>query len=230
MSAPAAPVTRIPPLRNGDKLDRHEFERRYNAMPGVNKAELIDGVVYMPSPVSFEDHAEHQAFLIAWMIQYRYQTPGVRVGDNATVRLDLGNAPQPDGLLLIDPKHGGQVTFENGYVKAGPELAAEVAASSVSIDANSKLHAYQQNGVSEYLLWRVEDEVIDWFALRSGQYVPLPVGAEGIVRSEVFPGLWLDSRALMTHDFARVLAVLQEGLATAEHAAFVERLRRAATP
>jgi len=149
----------------------------------------------------------------------------VRVGDNATVRLGQDNEPQPDALLLIDPDRGGQVTLVDGYITGGPELAAEVAASSVSIDRNAKLRAYQRNGICEYLLWRVEDQAIDWFALRAGKYQPLPVGPDGILRSEVFPGLWLDAPALLAGDGVRVLGVLQQGLASPEHAAFVARLR-----
>jgi hypothetical protein len=148
----------------------------------------------------------------------------VRAGDNATVRLDLKNEPQPDAVLLIDPDRGGRVTFTDGYITGGPELAAEVAASSVSIDRNAKFRAYQRNGICEYLLWRVEDGAIDWFVLRGGRYEQLPIGADGIIRSEVFPGLWLDPAALLAEDLPRVLAVLQAGLASPEHAAFVARL------
>src|SRR5262249_55518592 len=121
------PELKVPPLRNGDHLSRDEFERRYEAMPGVKKAELIEGVVYMPSPVNFEEHDEQHAHLMTWLGIYRFQTQGVRVGDNPTIRLDLKNEPQPDALLLIDPRHGGQVTITDGYITGGPELAAEVA-------------------------------------------------------------------------------------------------------
>jgi hypothetical protein len=229
MSAPTARPTKVPRLHNGDHLDRDEFERRYNAMPDVKKAELIEGVVYMPSPVRFEEHGEQHAHLMGLLTFYRFHTPGVRVGDNATVRLDLSNEPQPDAVLLIDPARGGRVTFTEGYITGGPEVAAEVAASTVSIARNAKLRAYQRNGILEYLIWRVEDGAIDWFALRGAQYEPLPAGADGVLRSEAFPGLWLDPQALLAQDLPRVLGVLQQGIASPEHAAFVERLRRAET-
>jgi len=216
----------IPLLRNGDHLDRAEFERRYRAMPQVKKAELIDGVVYMPSPVNFLEHGEPHAHLMGLFTLYRFHTAGVRVGDNSTVRLDLGSEPQPDAVLLIDPEHGGRVTFTEGYITDGPELAAEVAASSASFDANVKLRAYQRSGVQEYLLWRVQDRALDWFALREGRYVPLPAEPDRILRSEMFPGFWLDPQALIAEDFAQTLAVLNLGLATPEHAAFVARLRQ----
>jgi hypothetical protein len=230
MSAPPITPPRVPPLRNGDHLTRDEFERRYNAMPDKKKAELIEGVVYMPSPVHFEEHGEQHAHLMGLLTFYRFHTPGVRVGDNATVRLDLENEPQPDALLLIEPERGGQVTVTDGYITGGPELAAEVAASSVSIDRNVKWRVYRRNGVREYLLWRVEDQAIDWFVLRGSNYELLPVGPDGIVRSEVFPGLWLDPQALIAGDMARILAVHQQGIASPEHAAFVARLTQAASP
>jgi hypothetical protein len=230
MSAPIIPPTTVPRLRNGDHLDRDEFERRYDAMGGLKKAELIEGVVYVPSPVSFEEHGEQHAHLMTWLGTYRFQAPGVRVGDNASVRLDLDNEPQPDALLLIEPAHGGRVTFTDGYVTGGPELAAEVAASRVSIDRNAKLRAYRRNGVCEYLLWRVEDRAIDWFLLRGSNYELLPIGPDSIVRSEVFPGLWVDPQALIAEDFPRVLAVLQQGIASPEHARFLARLGSAGAP
>jgi Uma2 family endonuclease len=216
---------RIPPLRNGDHLDRFEFERRYNTIPHVNKAELIEGIVYMPEPVSFEDHGEQHFDLTWWLGAYRVLTPGVRGGDNATVRLDLDNVPQPDVFLIIDPALGGRTKITDRYVTGGPELTAEVAASSVSIDRNTKMNAYRRNGVCEYILWRVEDAAIDWFVLRGGRYEPLPVGSDGIVRSEVFPGLWLDVQAMLAGDLVRVSTVLQQGLASPEHTAFVARLQ-----
>jgi len=214
----------VPPLCNGDHLDRVEFERRYNAMPEVKKAELIEGIVFMPSPVSLDRHGEQHAHLILWLATYRAHTPGTRVADNTTVRLDMDNEPQPDALLLIASERGGRTTTADGYVTGGPELACEVSASTVNIDRNANLQAYRRNGVCEYLLWRVEDNAIDWFALRGGQYVPLPVGTDGIIRSEVFPGLWLDVQALLAVDLARVLAVLQQGIGSPEHATFVAGL------
>ena len=215
---------RVPPLCNGDHLDRHEFERRYNAMPEVRKAELIEGVVYMPSPVSFENHAEQHFHLTMWLGAYRAHTPGVRGADNATVRLDMENEPQPEALLLIDPARGGQTRITDGYITEAPELTAEVAASSVSIDRNAKLNAYRRNGVREYLLWRVEDQEVDWFVLRGDHYEALAVSEEGVDRSAVFPGLWLDVAALLRGDLPRVLAVLHQGLSSPDHARFVAHL------
>jgi Uma2 family endonuclease len=217
---PAVAKPAIPPLRNGDHLSRDEFERRYEAMAGVNKAELIEGVVHMPSPVSAEDHGEPHFDLITWLGVYRAGTPAVRGGDNATLRLDLDNEPQPDGYLRLLPEYGGQARLVGGYVTGAPELIVEIAASSASYDLHEKLNAYRRNGVREYVVWRVWDAAIDWFVLRGGRFEPQQP-ADGIYRSEVLPGLWLASDAVLQGDLARVLAVLQQGLASPEHAAFV---------
>jgi Uma2 family endonuclease len=219
------PSTDLAPLRNGDHLTREEFHRRYEAMPELKKAELINGVVYMPSPVSHQKHGKQHFNIVTWLGIYCMSTPGVEGSNDATVRLDLGNEPQPDALLLILPENGGRVTFTDDYVTGGPELAVEVAASSLSIDRNAKLNAYRNNGVCEYILWRVEDQQIDWFVLRHGTYVPMPIPQDGIQRSEIFPGLWLARDALLRGEMAVVSRVLQQGLTSTEHAEFVERLR-----
>jgi Uma2 family endonuclease len=230
--APAkTPRPQVPPLENGDHLTRYEFERRYEAMPHVKKAELIEGVVYMPSPVSLEQHGEQHGDLIAWLGVYRAHTPGIRLGDNTTIRLDLDNEPQPDGLLLIEPARGGQAVIEeHGYIVGAPELAAEVSASTVSIDLHTKLRVYRRNEVREYLVWRVLDRAIDWFVLREGQYERLALTAEGLYQSVILPGLWLDPAALIGGNLLRVHEVLHQGLASPEHAAFVARLQQAASP
>jgi Uma2 family endonuclease len=215
----------VPPLENGDRLTRDEFERRYEAMPHLKKAELIEGVVYVPSPVRYRHHGAPHAHLISWLGQYAAGTPGVEVSDNSTVRLDLDNEPQPDALLLIDPTCGGQARFSaDDYIEGSPELVAEVASSSVSYDLHAKLHVYRRNGVREYLVWRVLEQAIDCFVLRAGQYERLPVEANGWLRSTVFPGLWLDPAALVRGELATVLAIVQQGLGSPEHATFVARL------
>jgi Uma2 family endonuclease len=216
----------IPLLRQGDHLTWPEFERRYDAMPELKKAELIEGVVYMTSPLSY-DPAEPHFNLIGWLIFYRMATPGIRGGDNGTIRLDDRNAPQPDAFLCIQPAHGGQSDLdEKRYIAGAPELVAEVAVSSVSIDLHDKKRVYEKHGVCEYMVWRVEDEAVDWFVLRGGQYTSLVLGSDGVIRSECFPGLWLDPAALIGHDLAAVLQTLQMGIASPEHAAFEARLQQ----
>lgn len=221
----ASSCNTVPPLENGDVLTRAEFERRYEAMPHLKKAELIEGVVYVPSPVRHTFHGHPHTHLTGWLVQYEASTPGVQASDNSTVRLDLDNEPQPDALLFIDPACGGQARIDvDGYIEGAPELVAEVASSSASYDLHVKLRVYRRNGVREYIVWRVLDHAVDWFVLRAGQYERLSVDAEGLLRSEVFPGLWLDPAALLRGDLATVLAVVQRGLASPEHDAFVARL------
>ena len=225
-ATPKPEVERIPLLHQGDHLTADEFMRRYEAMPDVKKAELIQGVVYMPSPVTIDDHGGQQFDLITWLGVYRAYTPGTQGGDNSTIRLDPKNTPQPDGLLRILPELGGQSQTQDRYVVRAPELTAEVSASSVSYDLYEKLETYRTAGVREYIVWRVEDEEIDWFILRDGKFEKLPLTAAGRYESQVFPGLWLDPAALMRGDMKRVFEVLQEGIASPEHQAFVEKLRQ----
>lgn len=218
----------VPPLENGDRLTRAEFERRYEATPHLERAELIEGVVYMPSPVRLRLHGRPHSHLTGWLAVYESRTPGLLTGDNTTTRLDSDNEPQPDVQLLIDPARGGQARIdEDDYVEGAPELVAEVASSSASYDLGVKHNVYRRTGVGEYVVWRVLDRAIDWFVLSEGRYVPLPRDDAGVFRSEVFPGLWLDPEAMIRGDLAAVLETLEKGLASPEHAAFVERLSSA---
>jgi Uma2 family endonuclease len=215
----------IPPLEPGDRLTRPEFERRYEAMPQLQKAELIEGTVHLPSPARFRRHGRPQAHLITWLGLYEAGTPGVETGDNSTTRLDIDNEPQPDAVLLIDPACGGQARISaDDSIEQAPELVAEVASSRVSIDLHAKFQVYRRNRVREYLVWRVLERAVDWFVLRAGQYERLEPDAHGVFRSQVFPGLWLDSAVLLRGALAGVLAMVQQGLASPEHAAFVSRL------
>ncbi|MFQ3649361.1 MAG: Uma2 family endonuclease [Gemmataceae bacterium] len=222
------PTPLVPPLRAGERLDCEEFARRYVAMPELKKAELIEGVVQLPSPVSLELHGEPHAHLMLFLGMYRAFTPGVRVGDNSTVRLDMGNEPQPDALLLIEPRCGGRVRLQEGFIYGGPELAAEVAPSSTSIDRSAELEAYRRNGGQEYLLWLEQEKQIEWYVRRDEQgesFELLAADSQGIVRSPTFSGLWLDVPALLAENLPQVLRTLQLGLASSQHAAFVARLK-----
>jgi Uma2 family endonuclease len=209
----------VPPLEPGDRLTRPEFERRYSAMPNLKKAELIEGIVYTPPRPRFYRHAIPHAHIVVWLGVYNSQTPGVIGGDNATVRLDLDNEPQPDALLMIEPECGGQARISgDDCIEGAPELVVEIASSSASFDAHTKLHVYRRNGVSEYFLWRTLDKEFDWFTLHEGEFRRLTLSDDGLVRSQVFPGLWLDVPALLRGD----LATVQHGLATSEHGEFVK--------
>jgi Uma2 family endonuclease len=230
-SEAAAPATAecVPELCAGDRLTRAEFERRYAAMPHVKKAELIEGVVYMPSPVTHRKHGKPHFNVNIWLGNYSVATPGVEGSENATLRLDLDNEPQPDTFLRIEPDLGGQSWDDGDYVGGAPELIVEIAASSASYDLHDKLRAYQRNGVREYVVWRVSDRAIDWFVLREDHFERLPLNSGGLYQSEVFPGLWLDPAALVRGGMACVMEVLQQGLASPEHAEFTARLRAASS-
>lgn len=216
----------IPPLENGDRLTRPEFERRYEAMPHLKKAELIAGVVYMPSPVRHKGHGLEHSSLSTWVGVYTASTQGTEASDNATVRLDLDNEPQPDVLLRITESGQSHVAAD-GFLEGPPELVAEVASSSVAYDLHQKLDVYRRHGVREYVVWRTLDNAIDWFVLRDGRYDRLSADEAGAYKSETFPGLWLDATAMLQGDLATVLKTLGEGMASQEHADFVQSMFRA---
>jgi len=163
-----------PPLNPGDHLSRVEFERRYEAHPEIKKAELIEGVVCMPSPIRFEQHSCPHAAIVTWLGVYQAATPGVIVGDNATVRLDYENEPQPDALLRLEPRLGGRsIVKDDDYLEGPPEFVVEIAASSTAYDMHAKLRVYQRSGVQEYLALQMYERRADWFVLREGVYEPL---------------------------------------------------------
>jgi Uma2 family endonuclease len=216
------PTPETPPLQPGDFLTRPEFERRYQLHPQIKKAELIEGVVYMPSPVRARLHGDPHFTVASWLGVYQASTPGVRGSDNVTLRLDLLNEPQPDILLRFEPSRGGKCAIDiDGYLVGAPELIVEIAASSASYDMNQKKAVYARHGVQEYLVVQMHEQLVSWFALRDGIYQPLQPNEDGVLRSEVFPGLHLQPAAIWDNDLARLLATLQQGLASPEHQAFV---------
>lgn len=215
-------------LRGAVGLNPGEVVRRAGKpVSGVSQAELIEGVVYVPSPVRMEDHADQHSALNWWLLGDKAHTPGVRVGDNATIRLDEMNERQGDCSLFIKPTHGGRVVIDaDGYISGAPDLVGEVASSSVSYDLGVKLECYRRHEVREYIVWRVYDQELDGFVLRDGAYERQSPGAYSLLRSSVFPGLWLDPAALLRDDDETLLAVLERGLDSPEHAAFVAELAR----
>ncbi|MBD2311737.1 Uma2 family endonuclease [Desertifilum sp. FACHB-1129] len=218
-------IPQYPPLENGDRLTRPEFERRYTANPYVQKAELIEGIVYVASPLRFQQHAEPHSRLHGWLWTYQVSTPGLLLGIEPTVRLDLDNEPQPDIVLILEEAAGGGARLtEEGYLEGVPELVVEIAASSAAIDLGGKQRAYRRNGVREYIVWQSFEQRLDWFELVEGDYQPLMSDRDRIIRSRQFPGLWLAVDALLNNQMIQVLQVLQQGIASPEHAAFVEQL------
>ena len=214
----------VPPLQRGDRLHRAEFERRYNAMPDCKKAELIEEVVYVPSAARLR-HGQNHGLLMGWILNYVIATPGTECADNATNRLDNDNEPQPDVALFMDPECGGQTRVsEDGYLTGPIEFVAEVSVSGVSLDRGPKLRTYELHGVREYLIWRVDDKMFEWYVLRDDGFQLQPLPEDGMCRSEVFPGLRLNAAAMLQRDGKNVMKALNEGLSTAEPATFVTEL------
>ena len=215
------------PLENGERMTRAEFERRYEAMPHIKKAELIEGVVYMPSPVRHNRHAKPHRRVNAWITLYCEVTPGTDAGDNGTVRLDEENEPQPGISLFIEDFAGGAIRVsDDDYLEGAPELVFEVSASSKFVDLFEKKEAYRRNGVKEYVVWSVNDRKLDWFRLIKEKYVNATPDANGVIRSRVFPGLWLNVPALLAGEMSKVFDTLNQGLQSNEHTAFVKRLAK----
>lgn len=215
-----------PPLQSGDRLSRSEFERRYAAAIDVKKAELIEGIVYVASPLRHRQHGKPHSQVMTWLGVYQTLTPGVDLSDAPTVRLDLDNEPQPDAALFIEAAAGGQTRIStDDYIEGPPELIVEIAASSAAMDRGIKKQVYRRNGVLEYVIWQSYDNQLEWFGLTEGEYRLLAPNPDGTLRSRVFPGLWLEVDALLSNQMARVLEVLQLGLASPEHAVFVEQLK-----
>lgn len=221
-----------PPLIAGDRLTRAEFEGRYEATPAHIKAELIEGAVYMPSPVTLP-HGEATANLALWLAYYAAQTPGVSCLDNATVRLDANNEPQPDLALRLIAGGTSQPSAPKQtprgpavYLEGAPELVGEVAFSSALTDLKKKPTIYERNGVKEYLVWSLSEQKLFWFRLQDGVYLPIKPDRRGVIESAVFPGLRLKVKALLAGRMKEVLAELQQGLASAAHAEFVKQQTR----
>ena len=199
----------VPVLESGDRLTRAEFHRRYCERPDIKKAELVEGVVYVASPLRFDLHAEPDAWAVGWLTAYCARHPEARVGGNATVLLDADNEVQPD-VCLWRAEPGGPHLTEDHYVEGAPQLVVEVAASSASYDLHDKMRAYRRNGVLEYVVWRTLDEAVDWFRLDEGEYVRVEPDARGVIESQVFPGLRLHVTKLLAGDLAGVLAELEQ--------------------
>ena len=218
----------VPPLQAGDHLSRAEFERRYRAMPHVKRAELIEGVVYMPSPVHYLQHSRPHGTVMAWLVNYSMATPGVAWADNASLRLDYDNELQPDAMLFIEEAYGGACRISpDDYLEGPAELVVEVSGSTVSFDMNTKLRVYRRNGVQEYLVLLAQEERAVWHVLVEGAYQVLASDEEGILRSRVFPGLWLHPERFWVGDLPGLMAVLDQGLASQDHADFAAQLAAA---
>lgn len=216
-----------PQLEAGDRLDRAEFHRRYLASPRIKHAELVEGIVYVSSPLRLGAHAEPHQQASTWLGVYAAATPGVSAADNPTLILDAHNELQPDLVLRIHEDCGGRSRQSPmDYLEGAPELIVEIAASSASYDLHDKREVYARHGVQEYMVWRRRDDAVDWWGLEGERYLPLPRDAAGRIDSRVMPGLRLDVPALLAGDLAAVLATQQAQHGSPMHAAFATRLAR----
>jgi len=197
----------IPPLEQGDVLTRAEFERRYTAMPNLKKAELIDGIVYMASPVRTDSHGAPHVQLTTLLQMYALKRPDLVVADNSTVRLDALNEPQPD--LVLMRRNGSARLDADGYISGPPELIAEIASSSASYDLHSKKRSYLRAGVGEYLVWLTLEKRFLFWQYRENDFVEIPSDSRGLLESRIFPGLIIDSLSLLSGDLASALEKLR---------------------
>ena len=181
-------------------------------MPPGTCAELINGVVYTPSPVG-HTHGKAQSSTIVWLDRYEEATPGVEVLSGATTILGWKSEPEPDALLRILPECGGQTRDEPTYIRNAPELSVvEVSkATRDNIDLGPKLDDYERGGVQEYVVRALDPDDLIWHVLQEGRLIAVSPGADGFYRSARFPGLWLDPAVLLAGNRAAVRAVLDQG-------------------
>jgi Uma2 family endonuclease len=212
----------VPLLRDGDRLSQPEFHRRYEAYPEGVKIELIGGIVHVASPMK-RPHGVTAPRLSAVLIQYEVSTPGVEVAGDMTTILGEKSEPQPDLMLRILTDCDGQSRYnERDYLVGPPEFIAEVSHATRSLDLKAKKEDYLAAGVQEYLVVDLEEQALHWFHFPSKR--KLKADKQGLWKSRVFPGLWLDGPALFALDSAKLIAAVQQGIASPEHDAFVRQL------
>ncbi|MDA1016004.1 MAG: Uma2 family endonuclease [Planctomycetota bacterium] len=211
-------------LRRGDRLDQPTFHQRYAAMGEGVRAELVQGVVHRPSPAKSK-HGRPYYALTGWLVLYQSETIAVTGTIDTTTILAGENEVQPDCALFVAPEHGGRVRVnEADYLEGAPEFVGEVSSSSACYDLHGKKDAYQSAGVLEYVVVAVRQKRVIWHRLVNGRFVEADTDKDGVFRSKVFLGLWLDPDALLKNDTRRLLDVLRLGIDSPEHAEFVQRL------
>lgn len=211
-------------LENGERIDQKTFHAWYETTPKQFKAELIGGEIFVSSPTK-ASHGIYSAKVVSWLGFYEIHTPGTQAQDNTTIILDADNELQPDASLCLVSSLGGQSSInEEGYVIGAPEFVSETANSSGSIDLHRKKDEYERAGVKEYMVVLVRNQQVRWFSRMEDQFQETPPDPDGIYRSKVFPGLWLDPRALLRLDGKGLLETLQKGLAGEDHLKFVADL------
>ena len=227
MIAPTNSINRrtdLPPLQNGDRLDAKEFCRRWDGTPGLKRAELIGGQVYMNPPVS-ESHGGPHWDLSFWIGHYVVATEGLKATSDTSVQFGPQDMPQPDVVVRIKEQYGGKSHLVDGMLHGVPEFLIEVAASSAAYDLYVKKQLYAAQGVQEYLVHAVHERKFVWFSLESGAYSELLPAKNGVIRSLVFPGLWLDTKAMLANNWPKILETLRHGMATEEYREFAVKLK-----
>jgi Uma2 family endonuclease len=216
----------IPPFENGDRMDQKTFHALYLQTPRGFHAELIEGVVHVPSPASAR-HARPQRMFCQWLGEYSDSTPGTDAFDNITSVMSESSEPQPDLSLIVLPEAGGQTRLtREEYLQGAPELAIEISNTTATVDLNAKMRDYERYGVQEYLVVIMREREVRWFVRRKDRFTPMKPDADGVLKSKLFPGLWLDTAGVFDRTARRLLATLRQGLASAEHAKFAAKLAK----
>ena len=226
MAAP--PTTAEPVLHAGDHLDAETFLRRWEGMPELKRAELVEGRAYlMPSPVS-EMHGQPHDVVMQWIAAYRRLTPGLAGLVDTTLVIDDETVLQPDYQLNLPQAAGGRTgRTAKGYVTGAPELVVEIAHSTESMDLHEKREIYRRAGVAEYLVWRTHEAAIDWWSNAGDAWRPIEPDGQGVRYSRVYPGLATSNEMLLAGDLGRLAEAIERACAGPcrdEHAALRERL------
>lgn len=202
----SASLKRIKPLQNGDQLRLPEFKKLYAQHPNIRRAELIEGVVYVASPV-YLPHADAQMKIITWLGVYQSKMSGVSAAGEMSIELDGENEVQPDAVMWRE----GDLSISDdgrGYAVGSPTLVVEIAASTAAYDLGLKKRVYQRNRVQEYLVIAIYEQEIFWFNLEDGAYQPLQPDSVGVYSSSIFQGLKLNRDAFWSGDLQKLLATL----------------------
>ena len=226
MTAAATALSRT--YCEGDRLSRAEFVSAGQSDPDRYQfAERIDGRLVMnAASVRREGHGRPNSRIVGLLVAYEVETPGVEVGDNSTAQIDDDHDPQPDAYLLVLPEYGGQVEFtESDFIRNAPEMIVEIAGHSLATDLGRKKAIYEADGCREYLVWATDERRFYCFRNGTGGFEEVSGGThDGVFRSVVFPGLWIDMKALLADDLRAAMTTLRRGLESTEHAAFASEL------
>lgn len=224
---PGAPVRKfIPPLENGDLLHSCEFLRRYDRMPELKKAELVNGQVFMGHHVLASLHGAPHGMVSMLLGYFSAYTPGTTSYSRPTLVVDEGNVFQPDCVLCIN-NSGRTWANEDDLLCGAPELVFEVSVGSTSLDVLAKKQVCERLGVLDYVVWCTLDARLHWFHREGERFVETKPNTAGLLCSRSLPGLQTPVADLLALNGLKVMTCLEEGLATPAHAEFVRSLAAA---